>query len=258
MPRADVACFQTDHNLSKLICGAFARGSDARVARPGEPLADVSVVYGILRGCDKVIRLAESLQKDFLHIDLGYFRRSEHAQGDFSGYYRVSWNAFQYGWPDEGRIYPPERWRRLKIPLQQWKKDGKHVVLVPPSMPWGNFIGVFPPQWVESVKTELAKHTDREILVANKDSAPLHTMLRDAWAVVVHNSNAALDALVEGVPVFTLGDSAAWPMGLDDLSRIEKPARDADRERFFRGLACQQWSLEEFADGTAWKMLNER
>lgn len=258
MPPVDVRVFQTEHNISRLVCNAFARGCSGKILRPGPELGDVSVVYGILRGCDKVIRLAESLQKDFLHIDLGYFGRSEHSQGDFSGYYRATWNAFQFEWEDEGRLWPADRWKKLKIRLADWKKDGTHVVLVPPSMPWGNFINVFPPQWVESVKTELKKHTDRQILVANKDSAPLSAMLRDAWAVVVHNSNAAIDALVEGVPVFTLGDSAAWPMARDNLAMIEKPVRDVDRERFFRGLAYQQFTLDEFADGTAWALLNER
>lgn len=252
-----INCYATEHVISQTVMTAFARGCRGNLVYPSRLLKGMTAAYGILRGTGEMFKRCELVHRPFLHIDLGYFRRSSHNRGDFSGYYRATWDGYQYDWPEEGRIWPEDRWKKLKIRLKDWKTTGSKVLVVPFSADWGHFIGLDPSFWVRAVCDEIRLNTDREIAVLNKHSAPLHEQINEAWAVVVHNSNSAIDALVEGVPVFTLGDSAAWPMGLDDLSKIENPLRDIDRERFFRGLACQQWTLDEFESGEAWDYLKK-
>lgn len=251
--------YLTDHPICQRVGVAFARGSGANLALVGQDLGGPGVFYGILRGCGDEIHRYRKQNRAFYHIDLGYFRRSDHSRGDFSGFYRVSIDDFQFSRWESVERTPADRWQALKIPLKPWKTAktaGKSVIIVPPSLEWGRFIGVFPPTWVQEVTDELKRHTDRPILVASKQSAPLRMLIHDAWAVVTFNSNSVIDALIEGVPVFPLAAPAASPLGYDSLALIEHPARDLDRERIFSVLAYQQFTLREFEDGTAWRLLN--
>lgn len=250
-------CYATDHPISQAVCKAFAKGCNGSLSPPDHLLDGDVFTYGILRGCGELIRKCEMARRDYLHCDLGYFRRSNHGRGDFSGYYRVTKNGFQRDWDENEKEFPSDRWDKLRISLRPWKKTGKNVILVPPSMNWGQFEGIFPPKWVENVTSVVRNHTDRPILVSNKHSEPLSKQIEDAWCVIVHNSNAAIEALIEGVPVFTTGESAAWIMGLDDLSKIENPLRDVDRERYFRALAYEQFTLAEFLSGEAWATIQK-
>ena len=68
-------------------------------------------------------------------------------------------------------------------------------------------------------------------------------------------SNAAVEALLSGVPVFCTGPCAAYRMGKPDVTEIETPALPDDRERWARVLAANQWTLDEMADGTCWREL---
>ena len=64
-------------------------------------------------------------------------------------------------------------------------------------------------------------------------------------------------SLANGVPVFCDSDnSAAAPISLTDFSKIETP-KYGDRIALFSSLAYNNWTLEEMANGTAWRMLNE-
>jgi hypothetical protein len=44
-------------------------------------------------------------------------------------------------------------------------------------------------------------------------------------------------------------------MGLSDFSKIESPVYPQGRARWAAALAGQQWSLDEFRKGVAWRTL---
>jgi hypothetical protein len=83
--------------------------------------------------------------------------------------------------------------------------------------------------------------------------------LTDAHALVTFNSNAATESILLGVPVFTLAPNAAAPVGLQDLSQIEKPYYP-NRDKLHAWachLAYGQFHNDELSDGTAAKILFE-
>lgn len=247
IPRA-LKIYTTTHEHSQVICRALALGSGGQVVSPDALLTGPGAVYGILRGCDRIIRESERGGQEYFHVDHGYFGR-----GHYAGYYRISRNALQ--WSGNCTAYPSDRWRRLGMPLQDWRKSGSAVIVCPPSKAIGEFFGVDPFRWTEIAMRELARHTDRPIQVKPKDSAVTFAeVLKDAWAVVVYNSNAATEAIVAGVPAFVLGQSAARPMAECDLGLIETP-RYPERERWAHGLAYQQFRLEEIRRGECWEWL---
>ena len=82
---------------------------------------------------------------------------------------------------------------------------------------------------------------------------------RDVHCLVTYNSIAAVEALILGKPVFTMGPNAAGPLANKELSRIEKPLMpviDKVRE-LCCNLAYGQYTPAEMIDGTAWRILQE-
>jgi hypothetical protein len=209
-------------------------------------------VYGILRGCDTIIRQARARHTDFLHLDHGYFARSDHANGDMAGHYRVSLNRLTctgYG------KCPPDRWERLEIPLKAWRSSGDHIVICPISNHVAQFVGVQPREWIKGVLWALGKATKRDIVIKPKQSdQSLSDVFVNAHAVVGYHSNAMVDAVIAGVPAYAIGPSPVVALGNTDLSQIDRPVL-SDREPWLHNLAYHQFLLDEFKDGSAWKLI---
>ena len=95
--------------------------------------------------------------------------------------------------------------------------------------------------WLQTTLKTLKRHTDREIWVRAKkgNTTPLDADLKDCHAVVAHSSNAAVVALLAGVPVFCTAPCAAYRMGEADMSKIEMPVYPDDREQWAWNLADQ-------------------
>ena len=74
------------------------------------------------------------------------------------------------------------------------------------------------------------------------------------WALVTHHSNAAVDALAAGIPVFC-EDGAASLLSMPRLADIENPPLPEGRAQFFADLAYCQWSVPEMASGACWDYL---
>ena len=246
MPAPDDLCiYATDHPHSQVICRALSIGSGGRVVPPLRLLDGPAAVYGVLRGCDRIIKECEWVGRDYFHVDHGYFKR-----GHYGGYYRISRNGLQ--WDGRAKNHPPDRWKRLGISLRPWRKSGRSVVVCPLSAAIGHFFGIDTHRWLEATINEIQLYTDRPVLIKAKDSeVSLRETLLDAWCLVAHTSNAATEALVEGIPVFVLGPAASKPMGLSDLTKVETPVYP-DREPWLNALAYQQWDLSEIRRGECW------
>lgn len=215
--------FMTSHFISQTVCQGFCSGM--RIGSDGDPV----VLYGILRGCEEVMRACERDGRDYYHIDHGYFGR-----GHFNGYYRITKNGLRYRW--NGEDFPSDRWERLKIRVHPWKRGSK-VMICPPTPAIARFYGIDSLQWLHDTMETLSGHTDRDFIVRQKGaSEKFSEQVKDCWAVVAHTSNIAVDALVRGVPSFVDGD---------DLSKIESP-ETIDREGYFRALAYNQWKFGEW------------
>ena len=70
---------------------------------------------------------------------------------------------------------------------------------------------------------------------------------------------AAVESLIFGKPVFTMGPNAATPLANKDLVKIEKPYMPSpDEVRVLcMNLAYAQFTTNEMQDGTAWKVLQK-
>ena len=247
--------YQTVHGISKIICRAFHEGiPDSQLVPAVTLLEGEAAMYGILRGTHEIINECKELGRTWWYIDHGYFERSDHNHGKFDGYYRITKNNYQYSGLGE---YPSDRWEALNVELTPWKRNGDHILICPMSYNMAMHTDVDHRKWMQDTIAEVSKYTDRTIMIKPKSSdMTLEEALTDCHAIVGYDTNALVDAITMGTPAFNLGNSAAAPVALQDLSKIESPIYP-DRRQWARNLSYNQWTLEEFKSGFAWQTLNE-
>lgn len=257
-----------------MVCKAFARGAKAPIVSPAPLLPGDVFMYGCLRGLIPTYYGAIREKRALYFADNGYMKPGK----DERGHFRITKNALQHTGTGEFPISESDAKRRFKnlgIEIKPWRKRGRHVLVCPPLRLSGAVWGYDADAWLANTLAELRKHTDRELRVRakltwndNKSSntsgyrgrpktnlVPMADDLKDAWALVTFNSNSATEALLAGIPVFCTEPCASYAMGTPDLSLIETPRMDADRGRWAAMLACNQFTLGEMRDGTAWKMI---
>jgi hypothetical protein len=221
-------------------CDALAKSVNGKHHKqPKDPfVADPVAVWGQIRGAKEI--LAHS--KDFYRLDHAYVGRLK--------YFRITKGDFQ---PSQIVERPADRWESLKteygLEIKPWGK-GEQVLVTLSDPKTYSFFGV--DGWPEKIVKELKKYTDRPIKVRERgDQSSLVEILKTTSCLVTYASNSVREALLEGVPVITLGPSIARPMGHTDVSLIESPMYPENREEFFRHMAYCQFTEAEFRSGFA-------
>lgn len=243
------------------ILHSFIIGSQGMVADYHDPAVRRSDVPLALRGITKrkVIWDCERSQRDYYYIDSGYFGNVK-----TKTYHRITRNALQY----QGELRPDcpdDRWKRINAQILP-HRPGSRILLCPPSAKAMAFWNLDLEDWIKKTVEEIKQHTDREIIIRTKPSRRDRTsgqdslelaLTKDIHCLVTFNSIAAVEALILGKPVFTLGPNAAAPMANRRLDNIDSPwMPSVDEIRLLCvNLAYQQFSNNELRDGTAWRML---
>lgn len=221
---------------------AFAAGSGLPIVTDGEYRGGGWAAFGSPHTWES-LRAARRTGDRWIYGDRGYFHRGT--------FYRVTANAFQHDGCGE-------RMRDPGVTIEPWRTGGRHVLVCPPDDAIAALMGFDADAWLCDVMRRLEANTDRPIKVRPRDHEqirPLQDDLRDAWALVTWASNAAVEALLAGVPVFCTGDCAASVMGRSDPIGIEYPSYPDDRYEWAATLAANQWTLDEIRRGEAWKVL---
>jgi hypothetical protein len=206
----------------------------------------------------KIMQTCLAQGRDFYYIDTGYFGNYK-----VKDYHRITKNAMQYLGPTQDR--PSDRLERTRVkPMPM--TPGSRILLCPPSAKALSYWGLDEQRWVDETMATIREHTDREIVLRLKQPrelrATVNTMERalrdDIHCMVTFNSIAAVESLIYGKPVFTLGPNAAQSLSNTDLSQIENPMiPDMDQVlALLRCLSYQQFTIEEMRTGFAWAVLN--
>ena len=86
----------------------------------------------------------------------------------------------------------------------------------------------------------------------------LYEDFKKAWACVTFSSNAATEAVCEGIPVINLDNSSfSWPVSYHTLDILTNPVIECnfDRTQWLYDCAYTQWTLEEINKGIVHKRL---
>lgn len=229
-----------------------------------------AIMFGVLRGTHLVYRWAEKNKIDFYYMDRPYWGETRNAPY----YVKVVKNNHLKNWYEER---PSDRFEKsFPWPIKPWKKDGRNIIVCPPSNAMQEFFGVH--DWLDNTLRTLKANTDRPILVKNKgynpiigkdinggyivtgkDNTPPSPPIDwdDAYAIVTYNSNISLEATTRGIPCFTDSHNACAPISETDFSKIETP-KYSEREPLYYSMAYGQFTADELKNGYAWSILDGR
>jgi hypothetical protein len=183
------------------------------------------------------------------------------------------------------------RWEKiskdLELKLRGWRANGDHILLCLQRNGGWSMGPLAVPNWAFDNICTLRKYTDRpikirvhpgdrsarsyaynimnsvnkhgiqNITVSNFD-LPFIKDLKNAWAVVNHNSSPAVGAAIEGIPVFVTDPekSPAKDIANTDLRLIESP-KLMDREPWVHRLAQFHWSWDDLTSGACWQHMRQ-
>ena len=248
---------------------------DEELFRKSIPGSSPSIFRGVVKR--KHIQQHWQDKKDFYYMDTGYFGNfiSPGNPGGKKLFHRIVKNDLQKHWLEK---YPDDRWQEIckidpRYQWKGWKKKGKKILVIVPNRKSCVFYGYDTDPYINGEKPWLMntietikKYTDMEIVIREKGSrsARQHHSIFDAldqgiFATVSFNSIAALESVIYGIPAFVTVPCAASPLALTDVSQISTPfyPDEALVQQHCASLAYGQFTGEETANGTAWKLLNK-
>jgi hypothetical protein len=248
---------------------------DEELFRKSIPGLAPSIFRGVVKR--KYIQQHWQDKKDFYYIDTGYFGNfiSPGNPGGKKLFHRIVKNDLQKHWLEK---HHSDRWQEIckidpRYQWKGWKKKGRKILVIVPNRKSCVFYGYDTDPYVNGEKPWLMntietikKHTDMEIVIREKGSrsARQHHSIFDAldeeiFATVTFNSIAALESVIYGVPSFVTVPCAASPLALTNLSQLSNPFYPDESlvEQHCASLAYGQFTVEEIANGTAWKILKK-
>ena len=153
----------------------------------------------------------------------------------------------------------------IDVKFKGWS-DGDHILLCPSSPTVTQFINdISQDEWVESVKSELRQHTDRPIKFRNKPrpgnewwDTNIKDDLKNCHCLITNMSLAAVDAVLNQVPVLTHAHNIAYKMSINNLPNINTPFKPSRKEiePWLNMLSHNQFTIPEIEDGTAYRILH--
>jgi hypothetical protein len=221
--------------------------------------ADVAVAYGWVH--EPIFSAYRAAGAHYLFWDLGYWgRRPKGAPED--GYHRLAvddWDTAAH----MQRKCPWDRFQRLGLTIGDGPREDRDVLVAGMSPKAAMTHGYDYGQWERQACTVLARICPGVPVVTrpkpNKRAIPqvtIEQMLQTARLLVTHHSNAAIDALLLGVPVYAVkgvgrlassdvldADAVKHPYELDRLARL----------RLLADVAYAQWTPTEMCSGEAWQ-----
>lgn len=235
--------------------------------------ADMAIIWSMLwhgrtAANQAVWQRYRALKKPVMVLEIGVLRRGTLWRVGINGV-----NASGYHGP---KGQNSQRAEKLGIQYQPWRSGGNHVLICLQhdlSEQWSGMPDT--PTWLQQTITTLGSYTDRPVRVRphpRRRIMPLQDVIwsvpnkisntyddfdhdrdfRDAWAVINHNSNPGVQAVMQGIPAFVGQSSLAAPVANLDLTYINGPVCP-DRRQWLNDLAWCEWTREEIAQGLAWR-----
>lgn len=225
----------------------------------------------VLRGIMKhdIMKRCWKDGRPFRYMDTGYFgnRPNPLNPHGWKWYHRVVDNNLQH---DAIIPRPADRWEKLRIPIQSWRRTGRNIIIAAPDEKPCKFYDIHPKEWLDTTVAKIKQHTNRPVIIRNRVADPKArtrnsetsfsaVLAGDVFAVVTFNSVAATEAILAGIPAFvTAPCNAAKPVANQDLANIDHPWYPD--EQMVHAWACHlaygQFHISELEDGTAQKILD--
>ena len=244
--------------------------------------ADVAVIWSVLwqgrmRNYKKIWERYRQANKPVIVLEVGGLRRNKSFKIAINGVNRKADFANQ----DVDNV----RWPLFNYTLQPWKQTGDNIIILgqhDASEQWNGMPSMN--VWFEQQINEIRKHTTRPIQVRPHPRNPVgfdltkyknvsmarpimdrntiddtnfKDTLKKAWAGVNHSSNPAMEAVINGIPVFVSEDSLCYDVGNHSLTQINNP-KMPDRQEWANKLSYTEWFQDEIEKGLPWSRIRNR
>ena len=155
----------------------------------------------------------------------------------------------------------------IDVNFKCWTSNTDDILLCPSSPTVTHFVNdISQEEWIKSVTTELRRYTKRPIKLRNKPrpgnewwNTDIKDDLKGCHCLITNMSLAAVDAVINYVPVLTHGENVAFDVSIRHPRIIEKPYKFSKEEvePWLNMLSHNQFTIPEIESGLAYKILNE-
>lgn len=219
--------------------------------------ADHYVLWGLI---GNNYQMMKTFPHQFTFTDMPYHGR---LQGE--DYENSFWRWCYKSFHDSRKLnVPDDRFKEWNLELKPYRDEGNFILICPSSETMTRTIsGVTQDRWIQMMYDRIKQNTKLPIRVRLKprkngtsgpsvETVSMKEELKGCHALVTNASLTAIEALSEGIPVFTDTSEcpAAWCAEMD-FRKINNPTL-FEREELFHNLAYKQYSIKEFRNGTAY------
>jgi len=242
------------------------------------PDADVAITIGVKGSSKLIMQEYRAAGKHVIYIDKGYYRIHSGDSENPLSHWRMAVDAFQPLAYFQNAPRPVDRWELLGKKIQKRRNEGNDIVFAGSSEKYCTLHDLgHPTDYAEKIISQIriqrpgstiiyrpkpswGAATEISGTVFSTAKRKLVMEMANACAVVTHGSNAALDAIMFGVPALVLGDGIAKPMSMQRIEDLRVPYMPKRRtiKQWVQDVAYCQFTLAEMADGTAWTILREQ
>lgn len=251
--------------MQALENGATEFGHDCAL-RGAFTKVEEEVDVAVFMGCNIVVKKAveeySKAGKHYVYFDKGYLRYAEQGLKDPCEYYRVAIDCFQPSqYIMELGLKDDSRWGQIGITPKPWRSEGSLVLYADSSDKYKEWFG-----WSDDDVSDdlwnLRVSTQKTIVYRPRNcEVSIYEQLDDTWALVTRGSNAAVDAILYGVPVVLSVDSRCISSPLANRGMVDDQVyvpSDTDRHQWLCGLAWCQFTVQELSTKFAWSHITER
>ena len=199
-------------------------------------------------------------------MDTGYFgnERTQSNPNGWKYWHRIVKNDLQH---NEIIDRPGDRFATFRRKFVPWRTSGRKILIAAPDEKPMKFYEKDLESWLTETVNTIKQYTDRPVEIRRRNKLRLDRMTsdtladalnNDVFALVTFQSNAAVESVFQGIPVFVLAPTcAAAPVGLKDLSKIETPYYpDRDKlQAWGNHLEYGQFHISEIKNGKAKELL---
>ena len=244
--------------------------------------SQVAVIWSVLwlgrmRNYRNIWQRYRKANKPVIVIEVGGLRRNKSFKIAINGVNRKADFANQ--------VVDEKRWPLFQHTLKPWEPKGDTIILLGQHHASEQWAGMPDMRtWFKMQVDEIRKYTNRPIQIRphprnpvgfdikkykdvslkvpifdqnTVDDTDFKNILKQAWAVVNHSSNPAMEAVINGIPVFVSESSLCYEVGNKLLSNINNPIMP-DRQAWANKLSYTEWFEEEISQGQPWSRIKKR
>lgn len=244
--------------------------------------ADVAVIWSVLwsgrmSAYRSIWNEYQRKGKPVVVIEVGGIKRNET--------FKIAINGINREADFANHDFNDKRWPKFNIQLKPWKQTGDNIIICGQhgnSHQWRNNLPMI--QWFQNEIKSIRKFSDKPIVVRphprnhvtintaqfknvsivgpkrnpkTYDDTDLNSQFENAWALVNHSSNPAMQSVFNGIPVFVSEASLCYDVANSTYESLSKP-KMPDRQTWANQLAYTEWFPDEIEQGIPWQRIKKR